>query len=310
MLKKIVSAILCTCILVSSSLCFAANPIRVELDHMPIVFDQEPLIINDRTMVPVRAIFEAMGASVIWDGETKTVTSKLGNLTISMGIDNPVMTINGATRTLDAPPMIAGGRTLVPVRAVSESFDCDVSWDASKRLVSLLSKDFQQRIALSEPFGCVKPLTDGNNKANVAFGLSYFPEYDVKKNTADGTDIEISHTTSRGHISLNVRTDLFTGVEEPMTEMYANSVAEGIVTVLSGCLISSGVTKLGDTEFVEVHYTAPGVMYGISDTESDITIYIGKSNGVVYTLTYAIYGEIAPEIARDFSYMVQTMLIA
>ncbi len=310
MMKKMISAVLCICVLLSSTLCFAADAIRVELDYAPVTFDQEPVIVNDRTMVPVRAIFEALGASVSWNAETRTVTSKLGSLTVVMVIDNPVMTINSAIKTMDAPPVIMGDRTLVPVRAVAESFGCTVSWDAGKRQVSIFSQDFQIRAEQAEPFGCVKQLTDGKSKANAAFSISCFPEYEVKKNTPDGTDIEIMHTTEASHVALNVRTDLFTGKEEPVTESYAKSVAEGIVTVLSGKLLYSGVATLGDTNFVEIRYSAPGIVHGVTDLEPENTIYIGKKDGVVYTMTYTVYGEPEPDIIRDFGFMMHSLFIA
>jgi len=310
MMKKIISSLLCILIMLCSTVCFAADPIRVELDYAPITFDQDPMIVNDRTMVPVRAIFEAMGASVEWNAETQTVISRLGNLTVVMVIDNPVMTINGGIKTMDTAPIIRGGRTLVPVRAVSESFGCEVAWDGNKRLVSIFSQDFQKRIETADSFGYVKQLTDGTKKANAAFGLSYFHDYTVKTDTADGTVIEISATSDAGHASLNIRTDLYSGKEEPPTEAYAESVAEGIVTVLSGTLIYAGVTKINGTDFVEITYTAPGIVHGITDMDPETTIYIARKNGVVYTMTYTVHGEVNKDTRSDFGYMIHSMLIA
>ena len=310
MLKKIGSLLVCVLMLMGTTLCFAASPIGVELDYAPVSFDQEPIIVGDRTMVPVRAIFEAMGADVLWDADTRTVTSQLGDITVTMTIDHPVLTVNDAAKELDIPPMIVGGRTLVPVRAVSESFGCMVLWDAESRTVSIFTQSFFERAAQMVAFDCVKELTDGERKANVAFGLSYFPDYEIKKNMKDGTDIDILHTTERGHTSLNVRTDLFTGTDEAMTEAYVGTIAEELVTMMSGKLISADVVSIEDTEFAEIVYTAPGIVHGITDENPTISIYVARKNGVVYTMTYGVYGAVEPTVERDFRMMLYSMLIA
>jgi len=111
------------------------TPIRVLLNGRPIQFDQPPIIQNGRTLVPLRAIFEAMGATVEWDQATKTVTAMRGTDIVKMTVGNSVMTKNGEKITLDVPPQVVNNRTLVPARAVAESFGADVKWDGSTRTV-------------------------------------------------------------------------------------------------------------------------------------------------------------------------------
>ena len=86
-------------------------------------------------MVPLRAIFEALGADVDWDDATKTITAVKGETTIKMQIGNDKMTRNGTESTLDSAPVIIDSRTLVPVRAIAESFGSDVSWDGETKTV-------------------------------------------------------------------------------------------------------------------------------------------------------------------------------
>ena len=92
-------------------------------------FDVPPQIINGRTLVPVRTIFENLGATVNWDGSTRTITSTKGSTTVIMQIDKATMQVNGTSIPLDTPPQIINGRTLVPVRAVAEAFGNRVTWD-------------------------------------------------------------------------------------------------------------------------------------------------------------------------------------
>ena len=73
-MKKAVCVILA--VFMMSLPVLADDVIKVTVDGEELTFDQNPVIINDRTMVPMRAIFEKLGASVSWDGETKTVTAE------------------------------------------------------------------------------------------------------------------------------------------------------------------------------------------------------------------------------------------
>ena len=105
-------------------------PITVYYNENEILFDQPPIIENDRVLVPMRAIFEKLGAEVEWDEESKTVTATQDETNIVMQAGNTTLIKNGEEITLDAPPQIVNERTLVPVRAVSESFDAEVDWNS------------------------------------------------------------------------------------------------------------------------------------------------------------------------------------
>ena len=96
-----------------------------------------PTIIDGRTMVPVRDIFEACGAKVNWDANTKTITGEKGNTTVVMPIDSNMLFINEDVTEMDATPVIIDGRTLAPARYVAESFGGIVDWDAENKVVMI-----------------------------------------------------------------------------------------------------------------------------------------------------------------------------
>ena len=100
-------------------------------------FDQKPIIENGRTLVPLRAIFEKIGATVEWNGDTQTVTAIKDDVSISLTIDNTTAYKNGQTITLDVPAKIINGRTLVPVRFVADCFGVDVQWNGDIQRVIL-----------------------------------------------------------------------------------------------------------------------------------------------------------------------------
>ncbi|NLD47340.1 MAG: copper amine oxidase N-terminal domain-containing protein [Clostridiaceae bacterium] len=111
------------------------NPIKVLLNGKQIQFDQPPIIQEGRTLVPLRAIFEAMEATVLWDDATKTVTSIKLETTIVLKIGDNILKKNSDEIELDVPAQIVNGRTLVPARAVAESFGADVGWDGATKTV-------------------------------------------------------------------------------------------------------------------------------------------------------------------------------
>ncbi|MDO4562742.1 MAG: stalk domain-containing protein [Clostridia bacterium] len=106
---------------------------RNNIDFEP--YGQEPVIVNDRTLVPLRAIFETMGAEVNWDDATRTVTATRGGTTISLAIGSDQLYVNGEAKTIDTPAQLISERTMVPVRAIAESFGCEVDWNAGARRV-------------------------------------------------------------------------------------------------------------------------------------------------------------------------------
>lgn len=121
--------------------------IKVLLNGEKINFDVQPQIIDDRTMVPMRAIFEALGAKVEWiehDEYRKEIKATKDGKTIVLWIGEIVMSIENADGSeheeiiLDVPPAIVDSRTLVPVRAVSEALDCKVDWNGENREVLIV----------------------------------------------------------------------------------------------------------------------------------------------------------------------------
>ncbi len=113
----------------------------VLLNGTELSFDQPPVSIRGSMMVPVRAIFEALGYTVDWDGETQTAEAVNGADSITVRIGDNIInyTIGGqsGTYTCDTVPRISSGRTIVPVRAVAESAGCTVDWNSDAKTVTI-----------------------------------------------------------------------------------------------------------------------------------------------------------------------------
>jgi len=128
----------------------AAKAITITVDGVQLKTDQPPAMIQGRVMLPLRAIFEALGANVNWDSRSQTVTGIKGDTTVVLKMKSKTATINGQTVSLDVPAQILRGRTMVPVRFVSEALGQDVDWNSRKQTVTIKS-DTPSNISISPP---------------------------------------------------------------------------------------------------------------------------------------------------------------
>ena len=122
------------------------NKVTVIMDGEEVDSDVPAMIIDDRTMLPFRAILEKFGADVDWNAEYEIITAIKAETILMMRIDKPIMVktnlVDGVTEQieLDVVPQIVDDRSLVPVRAVSEALDAQVDWDAETRTVTIDSR--------------------------------------------------------------------------------------------------------------------------------------------------------------------------
>ena len=142
-MKKIITAVTLTvtiCFLAVATVIADTDKIHVIIDGAAVNFDVAPQIIDGRTMVPVRGIFEAVGAEIYWDGSTGIITSVTADGSIiKMEVGSTGIYVNNTAFTMDTAPMIVGGRTLVPARFVAVATGKSVEWDQRSRSVIIKS---------------------------------------------------------------------------------------------------------------------------------------------------------------------------
>lgn len=97
--------------------------------------DAPPVIMNGRTLVPVRAIVEALDGTVDWNGETKTATLVSGDNKIELTIDSNTAKLNGEEKSLDTAPVIIDSRTMLPLRFIAEGFGYQTDWEAQTKTI-------------------------------------------------------------------------------------------------------------------------------------------------------------------------------
>jgi hypothetical protein len=133
---------------------------RVNLNGQPLNTSVSPIVSNGRTLVPMRDIFEALGATVNYNSLTRGITAQRDNTRINLQIGNRTASVNGQQVALEQAPMVTRGSTLVPLRFVSEALGARVNWNGARQVVNIRSRG--SAVAglrtISVPAGAVVPV--------------------------------------------------------------------------------------------------------------------------------------------------------
>ena len=169
-MKKIIALSAATILAVSvmGISAVADDEITVLVNEKAVEFaDQTPFIEEGRTLVPMRAIFEALGATVEWDGETQTVISydPVSEVSIVMQIGSNKMFVNDKSVELDVAAKIVNDRTVVPVRAIAEGMNSKVDWDGDTRTV-IVTKELGEAIQIANPWQKLATIDELNKAIN------------------------------------------------------------------------------------------------------------------------------------------------
>lgn len=168
------------------------SQVEVKFDGKYVSFDVLPQIINDRTMIPVRAVAEAFGAKVDWDEPTETVSIESGKTKILMKLGENFFTKNGEKIDLDVPALETDGRTLVPARAIAEALDCIVDWD-DKTQTAIISTPEPEPVKLPDSINA-DPCNNLSSSGYFAGGNSKVSV--VKEGGDHGNVFHVQATTS------------------------------------------------------------------------------------------------------------------
>ncbi|PKM95953.1 MAG: hypothetical protein CVU84_03895 [Firmicutes bacterium HGW-Firmicutes-1] len=117
------------------------NLIKVTVNGKPVLFDVLPKIVNNYTFVPARPIFEVLGATLTWDNTTKVITAIKDEHIIILKVGSNEAIVDGVTILIDDAVLYCGGRVMVPVRFISESFEADVNWNPYNQTIIITSSN-------------------------------------------------------------------------------------------------------------------------------------------------------------------------
>lgn len=224
--------------------------VKVMVNGSELVTDTKAVIRNSRTMVPFRAIFEALGANeILWDAPTQTVLAKSDDKTIMLTIGSFDMIVNDQTITMDTPPMIINSRTMIPLSMVSKHMGADVAWDGKNYIAGVTSNSSNSNgnifipVETNNPNPIIQPPTPpsntdtSGNKALVSLN-GYFAMQDISKNSyvlnlkSDGTlDIKninsnqkATGTYKASNDSLSITSSLFNSNASRQDYKYNNKI--------------------------------------------------------------------------------------
>ncbi len=127
------------------------SPPQVILNGKQLDFEVPPIIENNRILVPLRAIFESMGATVNWNSKTYVVTARQGDIEVILPLNSDTATVNGQAYHLEVPSKIVNNRTLAPLRFVGEAFGAEVTWDNDTRCIYIKSSEATPTPPVSPP---------------------------------------------------------------------------------------------------------------------------------------------------------------
>ncbi len=215
--------------------CFATN-VQVQMNGKIIDFTDangnkvEAQIINSRTMVPLRKIFEVLGCEIEWNGEEQEVTAKKEGKEIRLQVGNLVAWCkeNGVERqiSLDSAPVIVQNRTLVPLRFVAESLDKQVGWDNQEKTAIIIDYDsFVNQIQQANPALC-QILKD--DKSNYTFSIEKI--YTDVSDASNSSNAKLSGTIEMVENEKKVSLS-FDGTDELMQEIKEEGWSEISYTV-------------------------------------------------------------------------------
>lgn len=179
-MKRVVSIFLiflmmCTSFCVTS---LADETVKVVINGVEQVYDQMPVIINGRTLVPMRGIFEALGARVQWIDYSKTVVGSRDLKHIKLKLGSDTVAIDGIEQKIDVPAQLINSRTMVPVRFISEALGEKVEWDGNTKTVYITS-EYLDKVAVSDklahlPSTMHRPVPTEFTRSNALDDLDYF----------------------------------------------------------------------------------------------------------------------------------------
>ena len=335
-MKKLFCAVIAAAISLSAagSIAFAEDePVKITINDTELIIpegDTQPFVENGRTLVPMRAIFEALGATVEWDGENRRVTANdpTNNTTIILTIDSNIMVVGQEEIELDVPAKIVNDRTMVPVRAIAESLGCIVDWDGVTKTVIIESYEYE-----SQPIACntldelneyIRMYTPDKyvvaNPSNLLItitGYEYFPDANISQincrwDIGEGADFyirivpgvyealfETDKAVTKETVSLAGGYDatLCSNDDVKYLNWNRNDFTFGVFSYNEGWDTTEVLTTVANdiTEQIPVKGSDAFLGYRIDVKDSDMSVYIssGEKEGTYEALATKMTGELS-----------------
>jgi len=178
----------------------AVPPPGIAIDGKVVTFAVPPAIIDGRTYVPMRGIFEKLGTTVSWQADSGKITAINATKTVVLKLNSEVASVDGVTVQMDAPPRLIGNSTMVPLRFVAQALGASVNWNSSIRLVTITSAGHADVPVIVQYSGTVDTRSDSGRTALMEAALSGSNET-VKKLLAMGANVNLQDNLGNSPLS-------------------------------------------------------------------------------------------------------------
>ncbi|OWA35430.1 hypothetical protein B9G55_12370 [Saccharibacillus sp. O16] len=204
-MQKISAAVLAGALLIPAAIPqtadAAAAKIKIYIDGVELTTRQAPIAQGNRTLVPLRGIFEALNAQVNWNQKTQTITAYRGGNTVTLKIGSKAATVNGNNVTLDVPARAINGNTVVPLRFIGESLGQNVNWNpTSQSVVITTTSDLKAPSSVTASnlgqYGDGRDLRVAFNKSSDESYVDHYRVFVVKSGSASSFNLTSATNTN------------------------------------------------------------------------------------------------------------------
>lgn len=233
-------------------------------------FDVAPIIIDGRTLLPMRKVFECFGAEVSYDEATATAIAVKGDMKIEIPISSKTVKVNGSAVELDVPAMEMGGRTLVPVRFVAETLKAKVDWNEENEIVTILPAKEGQAV---KAYADAEPVIDANS---AILGIDgFFP---------NPYEFEVTEGMFMIVLKSSEAFEAFNALSDEDAVKYISKTEENNMSMVLGC----------DPVYVKVIYDNKMYYEYVIDYKDDADLYDENGNRVPTDITAVYYSNGMP----------------
>ncbi len=289
-MKKLLSTILVLCLVLGSISVYSIygannDKIKIELDGKLISLSESPVIHNNRTLIPLRGLFEKMGATVDWNKQSKQAIIKTKDVEVLVTVDELYSLVNGRISGFDTATQLIDDHVYVPVRFISEALGHEVKWDAKTKTVVVNSKAYQKSNELPK----IKDEDEFIELININKGLNdyiYGGKYDgIMRYDVEG---DLPTLKAKESSALNNVAMADEAAEESSAHSDTNSQVEGVgegdMTVTNGKYIAT--SKWDELSLIKVDKGMAKLVYQEKMKGTISELYLTEDKLVVINTEY------------------------
>ena len=201
-MKRLATLLLFFCILSGmNTIAFASSDVKIKVNGS-LLSDAQAILKDGSTLLPVRSVSTALGGEVIWDNETKTASIDKDDTSVNITIGQKEITVNNKKQAISTPAQIVNGRTYVPLRALGEALECDITWVNETKTVEISQLDPSEYKAWYE-------VDDkGNLHLRTNINSDKWGGYYIRAFFIDGKDYDLGYNLGSGTIKYSFASQL------------------------------------------------------------------------------------------------------